>query len=92
VSKGYGGNPELYSSDGNPVVSAGEGEYTPVKGETHEQMVANALLIAAAPKLLWALQELLDKVDHKRYNICEDFDFVLADAEARNAVSEATEE
>lgn len=51
---------------------------------------ANARLIAAAPELLEALQTLLDKVDHKRYNVRTDLDFFLADAAAQTAIARAT--
>lgn len=50
---------------------------------------ANGRLIAAAPELLEALKALLNKVDHKRYNIRKDFSFFVADAAARTAIAKA---
>lgn len=55
---GFCNNPELYGADGEPVISAGGGEYCPVRGATKAQLAANARLLAAAPELLHALTEL----------------------------------
>lgn len=55
-SLGYYGNLELYGADGDPVLSAGAGEYCPVHGQTPEQKAANARLIAATPALYEALR------------------------------------
>jgi hypothetical protein len=56
-AKGYYDNPELYAANGEQIVSAGSGEYTPVFGATDEERAANARLIAAAPDLLAALED-----------------------------------
>lgn len=53
-SKGYYANPELIGNNESPVITAGAGEYCPFRNG------ADALLIAAAPDLLEALQSILN--------------------------------
>lgn len=59
-STGYCSNPQLvgvdaafdeYGECAGIVVSAGDGEYTPFKGDTDDERRANAYLLAAAPQL-----------------------------------------
>jgi hypothetical protein len=64
-SIGFCDNPILRGPRGEQIVGAGGGEYTPVHGDVHDErgewadddrarLVANALLIEAAPDLLEA--------------------------------------
>lgn len=59
----YLGNPELYpappwDSDTEPVLSAGGGEYSPLRGDAATR-AANGALIAAAPLLYGAVERAL---------------------------------
>lgn len=69
-STGYSGNPQLVGSNAGfndldvvsvgVVVSAGDGEYYPLKGDTDVERAANGTLIAAAPLLYAAASRALD--------------------------------
>lgn len=53
---GYYNNLELKGPDDVDIVSAGGGEYNPLKGESCDIRAANGRLIAAAPELLRAVE------------------------------------
>ena len=59
-SKGYVANPILRDANGEAIVDAGSGEYTPIHGTTPEECAANGFLIAAAPDLLATLEAICE--------------------------------
>lgn len=87
-SPGYFDNPVLKGL-GNAYESAviGCGEYDILYGKDEEQRIANARLIAAAPDLLEALQELIDRL-FLDLPQTEDFEVIK---NSRAAIAKATQ-
>lgn len=71
-------------------IYVGEGIVGYCSPQSHEEFLANARLIAQAPRLLEALTSIADRLEQIQYdhNIC---DGDLALAEARAAIAAATE-
>lgn len=67
---GFYDNPVLIASGRAIIISAGDGEYCPIVGLGDEDdgkwAAANARLIAAAPELVEALEEMCDLMDDVR--------------------------
>jgi len=63
-SLGYYNNPILRDANGEPIMSAGSGEYTPIQGNTPEERAANAAVVEAAPDLLAACKAALGAFEH----------------------------
>jgi hypothetical protein len=65
-SPGYYDNLILRGANGVAIVSGGAGEYCPIGGDSHAEMVANGLLIASAPDLVAIVERQAAEIERLR--------------------------